>query len=121
RRSRNASAASTAGSRCRERAKRRTTTRSRRQRSGWGRRRAEPAMRGAVATVAAALCLVTLVTFTTRSAAAHAVLLESVPADGAALATAPAAIVLRFNEPVAPVLLRLLGPDGTTTLAGEGV
>lgn len=43
---------------------------------------------------------------------AHAVLLESLPADGAALDKGPPAIVLRFNEPVAPVSVRLLDATG---------
>lgn len=47
-----------------------------------------------------------------RSAHAHASLVESVPADGAALAHAPAGIVLKFNEAVTPVAFRLIAPDG---------
>ncbi len=43
---------------------------------------------------------------------AHAVLLATQPADGAALEKAPAEIVLRFNEPVAPVALRVLDATG---------
>ncbi len=43
---------------------------------------------------------------------AHAVLLATQPADGAALEKAPAGIVLRFNEPVAPVALRVLDATG---------
>lgn len=38
----------------------------------------------------------------------HAVLLETSPADGAALAEAPGAITLRFNEPVRPITVRVL-------------
>lgn len=43
---------------------------------------------------------------------AHAVLLDTGPADGAALAEPPAAVVLRFNEPVAPVSVRILDGSG---------
>ncbi|MBP2311711.1 copper transport protein [Azospirillum soli] len=43
---------------------------------------------------------------------AHAVLVESVPADGARLDHPPAEIRLRFNEPVQPVSVRVLGPGG---------
>ena len=46
------------------------------------------------------------------AAGAHAVLVESVPADGARLDRPPAEIRLRFNEPVQPVSVRVLGPGG---------
>jgi copper transport protein len=46
------------------------------------------------------------------SAGAHAVLLETNPADGARLGAAPAAVVLRFNEIVAPVSARLVTASG---------
>jgi copper transport protein len=45
-------------------------------------------------------------------ARAHAVLLGSEPENRAVLADAPARIVLRFNEPVTPILLRVLDGDG---------
>lgn len=41
-------------------------------------------------------------------ARAHAVLLESSPAAEAVLAEAPKQILLRFNEPISPVVVRLL-------------
>jgi len=44
---------------------------------------------------------------------AHAVLVEAVPPDGARLDRPPAEVSLRFNEPVSPVSVRVLGPDGT--------
>ncbi|WP_448203702.1 copper resistance CopC/CopD family protein [Azospirillum sp. sgz302134] len=44
---------------------------------------------------------------------AHAALVESVPADGARLDRPPPELTLRFNEPVSPVSVRVLGPDGT--------
>ena len=43
---------------------------------------------------------------------AHAALLSSDPADGAVLVTAPSAITLTFNEPVSPLVLRLVGAGG---------
>lgn len=43
-------------------------------------------------------------------AAAHAVLLETAPAEGARLADAPRSAALRFNEPVTPATIRLVGP-----------
>jgi copper transport protein len=50
-------------------------------------------------------------------AAAHAALLETVPADGAVLAEAPREIVLRFDEPVTPIVVRVLRGDGTAVAA----
>ncbi|WP_075217266.1 copper resistance protein CopC [Mongoliimonas terrestris] len=47
-------------------------------------------------------------------ALAHAALLETTPADGAALAAAPAAATFRFNEPVSVAAVGLVGPDGAT-------
>ena len=50
-------------------------------------------------------------------ASAHAVLLEALPADGARLEAAPAELVLRFNEPVVPMAVKLLDGQGAE-LAG---
>ncbi len=50
-----------------------------------------------------------------RAALAHASLIQAEPADNAAVATAPAGFSLTFNEPVSPLVLRLIGPDGTAT------
>lgn len=44
---------------------------------------------------------------------AHAALLGSEPSDGAALAAAPSSVVLRFDEEVGLIQLRLVGPGGT--------
>jgi len=52
----------------------------------------------------------------TSTAAVHATLLSSEPADGAVIAAAPARLVLAFNEPVSPLVLRLVSPNGATTL-----
>jgi len=43
---------------------------------------------------------------------AHASLLQAQPADGAVLPSAPAALTLTFNEPVAPLVMHLIGPGG---------
>ncbi|MDQ2105145.1 copper resistance CopC family protein, partial [Azospirillum isscasi] len=45
-------------------------------------------------------------------ALAHAVLVDSAPEDGARLDRPPAEAVLRFNEPVRPVAVTLIGPGG---------
>ncbi len=47
-----------------------------------------------------------------RGAAAHSLLLGSDPAEGAALPAPPAAITLRFNEPVRLTAIRLFAADG---------
>ena len=46
------------------------------------------------------------------AAGAHASLVQAEPADGAVLPRAPAALTLTFNEPVAPLVFRLIGPGG---------
>lgn len=48
------------------------------------------------------------------TAFAHAALGNAVPADGAMLAEAPATMDLTFSEPVAPIALRLIAPDGSS-------
>ena len=45
---------------------------------------------------------------------AHASLVKSEPADGAVLAAPPSALTLTFNEPVSPLVMRLVGPTGVT-------
>ena len=47
----------------------------------------------------------------------HAALLGSEPADGASLAQPPDRLVLRFDETVTPLDLRLAGPGGVTVLS----
>lgn len=49
----------------------------------------------------------------TGSALAHASLLQSTPADGSVLAAPPLHFVLTFNEPVSPIVMRLVAADGT--------
>jgi copper transport protein len=66
---------------------------------------------------AARAVLLLLVLVAPGGAAAHAVLLDASPADGATLSAAPREIVLRFNEPVEPVFVRLLDGQGRTRAA----
>ncbi len=50
---------------------------------------------------------------------AHASLIRAEPADGAMLAQAPATLRLTFNEPVSPLVMRLVGPSGEVDLAAD--
>ncbi len=50
-------------------------------------------------------------------AQAHAVLLETTPAAGAVVASAPAAVVLRFDGPVRPIAVQLLRAEDDVALA----
>jgi copper transport protein len=53
-----------------------------------------------------------------RQAIAHASLLSAVPADGVTILDAPKTLNLDFNEPVSPLVMRLVNPAGqVTTLA----
>ncbi len=68
------------------------------------------------------LCVVALLAVRAirEPAHAHATLIETTPAAGAVLPAPPAALRLRFNEPVSVIVLRLFAPDGST-LDLEGV
>lgn len=59
--------------------------------------------------------LVCLVLAPVETAFAHAQLLSTDPAENAVLEAAPAEIDLTFNEPVSPLAIRLIGPDGSAT------
>ncbi len=50
------------------------------------------------------------------AAEAHAVLLETTPAAGAAVSSPPEAIVLRFNEPVRPIVVQVLRAGDSTVV-----
>lgn len=50
---------------------------------------------------------------TPNAALAHAALIKAEPADGAVLALAPTQFSLTFSEPVSPLVLTLVRPDGT--------
>src|SRR5258705_280697 len=56
-------------------------------------------------------------------AGGHASLVKASPADGAVVPVAPQALSLTFNEPVSPLVIRLIGPDGASiaprTVVGE--
>lgn len=62
--------------------------------------------------------IVALLTALVQSGAvlAHASLVRAEPADGALVAEPPAMLRLTFNEPVTPLVMRLIAPDGTATL-----
>lgn len=47
-----------------------------------------------------------------RQALAHASLLSAVPADGVTIFDPPKIFQLDFNEPVSPLVMRLVQPDG---------
>jgi copper transport protein len=48
-----------------------------------------------------------------QAALAHASLIQAEPAEDAVLGTAPSSFRLSFNEPVSPLVLRLIRPDGS--------
>lgn len=75
-------------------------------------RRFNAAPHVALAWIAAALLAAGAMLLLVAPAAAHAVLVESSPADGAAVSPAPFRVTLRFNEPVAPISIRLLDGAG---------
>ena len=58
--------------------------------------------------------LVTLIAALAQApcAFAHASLVRAEPADGAVVAEAPVVLRLVFNEPVSPLVMRLIGPTG---------
>lgn len=51
----------------------------------------------------------------TTLAFAHAALTGSQPADGSMLSAPPAGITLTFSEPISPLVMTLVRPDGSTT------
>lgn len=66
--------------------------------------------------LAAAFLIALLTALASSSAAfAHAALLRAEPGDGALVAEPPASLRLTFNEPVSPLVMRLVAPDGTMT------
>lgn len=60
-------------------------------------------------------CVALLSLAAAAPACAHAQLLWSEPAHNAVLPHRPEALSLTFNEPVGPLVITLVGPDGTTT------
>lgn len=57
----------------------------------------------------------------TVAAMAHASLTGAVPADGAVVETPPKSLSLSFSEPVSPLVLRLVLPDGQARTLGTFV
>ena|SRR5215475_9182471 len=78
------------------------------------RSRVNPRSVGAIGVAAVAALLIALAS----EAWAHASLIKAEPADGAVVARAPAALSLTFNEPVAPLVMRLIGPGGEPVVLG---
>jgi copper transport protein len=65
---------------------------------------------------AIAFLIALLTALVSASAAfAHASLVRAEPADGAVLPEPPATLRLTFNEPVTPLVMRLVAPDGSVT------
>src|SRR5262245_20223295 len=66
-----------------------------------------------------ALLIAVILAVAVQSAAAwaHASLVRTEPADGATVAEPPATLSLIFNEPVSPLIMRLVSPNGETTTA----
>lgn len=60
-----------------------------------------------------AVVMLLIVMASTSPALAHAALIKTDPADGAVLAQGPAQFSLTFSEPVSPLVLTLVKPDGT--------
>ncbi|WP_181176695.1 MULTISPECIES: copper resistance CopC/CopD family protein [unclassified Mesorhizobium] len=60
-----------------------------------------------------AVVMALIVMASTSQAFAHAALIKTDPADGAVLAQAPTRFSLTFSEPVSPLVLTLVKPDGT--------
>lgn len=52
----------------------------------------------------------------TTGAGAHASLIETQPRDGAVIDTPPARVTLSFSEPVSPLVLKLVNPDGSVSI-----
>jgi copper transport protein len=63
----------------------------------------------------AALLAILVLLASAPAAFAHASLIAAEPADGATLSAPPARLRLDFNEPVSPLVLRLIAPDGSST------
>jgi copper transport protein len=69
-----------------------------------------------VLAIAAVLFAVAVQAVLAGPARAHATLVSSEPADGAVIPAAPSRLTLTFNEPVSPLVLRLVAPDSSSSL-----
>src|SRR6516164_5585963 len=65
-----------------------------------------------VASLGARLIALLIALAPANEACAHASLVKALPADGAVMPLPPATLTLTFNEPVSPLVVRLIGPDG---------
>jgi len=70
-----------------------------------------PARAGRPCILVALLCVLAVLLWA-RPAFGHASLLGSVPEAGSVLTAAPTQARLRFNEPVSPLVLKIIQPDG---------
>ncbi|CDX20250.1 putative copper resistance protein D [Mesorhizobium sp. ORS 3324] len=75
-------------------------------------RLSDPRVRSVAGSLLAVLALMALLVLPCR-AFAHAALVATDPADGAVLGQSPERFSLTFNEPVSPLVLALVRPDGT--------
>ena len=64
--------------------------------------------------IALMLAMIAALSLEPDRALAHASLLDTDPPDGAVLARSPETITLRFNEPVSPLVVTIVGPDGAS-------
>jgi copper transport protein len=75
-----------------------------------------------VASLTLWLCLVLFLgALSAPEASAHASLVRSEPADRSVVATAPVHIHLIYNEPVSPLVLKLVAADGSATMLDKFV
>ena len=65
------------------------------------------------------LAVLAVLLLQTGLAGAHAALNAATPSDGAVVATAPATLSLTFSEPVSPLAMALIRPNGTSTTLGD--
>lgn len=72
---------------------------------------ARASLAGLPQTLAMLLCALAILVWT-PAAFAHASLISSTPAAGAVLPAAPTDVQLTFNEPVSPLVLKIIQPDG---------
>jgi copper transport protein len=59
-----------------------------------------------------AVAVITVALNPARQASAHASLLSTLPAEGVTVPNAPKTFTLEFNEPVSPLVMRLVRPNG---------
>lgn len=62
-----------------------------------------------------AVAVITVALDPAHQAAAHASLLSTLPADGVTVPNVPRTFTLEFNEPVSPLVMRLVRPNGQIT------